>query len=144
MFYLEAYLCYQEKPTLLKKLGTFEIQVLNFATKYRMMTKRTGTLYFNFASQQKKYSDNLFRILERIYKMYEEPMILNTICTLLIKGNKTAKKYFSWYQKAVDSDLKIAQLYEYYMMTIDERQCARTVAENRWFLYFMHGKCSRL
>ena len=39
MFYLEAYLCYQEKPTLLKKLGTFEIQVLNFATKYRMMTE---------------------------------------------------------------------------------------------------------
>lgn len=138
MFYLEAYLCYQEKPTLLKKLGTFEIQVLNFATKYRMMTKELALYISNFASQQKKYSDNLFRILERIYKMYEEPMILNTICTLLIKGNKTAKKYFSWYQKAVDSDLKIAQLYEYYMMTIDE-DSAHGPLPKSLVLYFMHG-----
>ena len=138
MFYLEAYLCYQEKPTLLKKLGTFEIQVLNFATKYRMMTKELALYISNFASQQKKYSDNLFRILERIYKMYDEPMILNTICTLLIKGNKTEKKYFFWYQKAVDSDLKIAQLYEYYMMTIDE-DSAHGPLPKSLVLYFMHG-----
>ena len=70
--------------------------------------------------------------------MYEEPMILNTICTLLIKGNKTAKKYFSWYQKAVDSDLKIAQLYEYYMMTIDE-DSAHGPLPKSLVLYFMHG-----
>ena len=138
MFYLEAYLCYQEKPTLLKKLGTFEIQVLNFATKYRMMTKELALYISNFASQQKKYSDNLFRILERIYKMYDEAMILNTICTLLIKGNKTEKKYFFWYQKAVDSDLKIAQLYEYYMMTIDE-DSAHGPLPKSLVLYFMHG-----
>ena len=112
--------------------------MLNFATKYRMMTKELALYISNFASQQKKYSDNLFRILERIYKMYEEPMILNTICTLLIKGNKTAKKYFSWYQKAVDSDLKIAQLYEYYMMTIDE-DSAHGPLPKSLVLYFMHG-----
>ena len=70
--------------------------------------------------------------------MYDEPMILNTICTLLIKGNKTSKKYFSWYQKAVDSDLKIAQLYEYYMMTIDE-DSAHGPLPKSLVLYFMHG-----
>lgn len=57
------------------------------------MTKELALYISNFASQQKKYSDNLFRILERIYKMYDEPMILNTICTLLIKGNKTEKVF---------------------------------------------------
>ena len=117
MFYLEAYLCYQAKPTLLKKLGKFELQVLNFATKYRLMTKELALYVANFASQHKSYSDLLFRILERIYKVYKDPMILNTICILLIKGNKNQKKYFHWYQEAVDSELKIAQLYEYYMNT---------------------------
>ena len=52
--------------------------------------------------------------------MYKEPMILNTICTLLIKGNKMQQRYFVWYQRAVDAELKIAQLYEYYMETIEE------------------------
>ena len=83
MFYLEAYLCYQAKPTLLKKLGKFELQVLNFATKYRLMTKELALYVANFASQHKSYSDLLFRILERIYKVYKDPMILNTICILL-------------------------------------------------------------
>ncbi len=138
LFYLESYLCYQERPTLLKKLGDFELQVLNFASKYRLMTKELALYVSNFASQQKNYSDAMFRILERIYKMYGEPMILNTICTLLIKGNKTQRRYFVWYQRAVDAELKIAQLYEYYMITLDEN-VAREPLPKSILLYFMHG-----
>ena len=138
LFYLEAYLCYQEKPILLKKLGKFEIQVLNFASKYRLMTKELALYVANFASQQKAYSEPLFRILERIYKMYGETMILNTICTLLIKGNKTQKRYFVWYQRAVEAELKIAKLYEYYMITLD-MDSVRGALPKSIFLYFMHG-----
>lgn len=138
IFYLEAYLCYQDRPTLLKKLGPFEMQVLNFASKYRLMTKELALYVANFASQQKQYSDKMFRILERIYKMYDEPMILNTICTLLIRGNKLKKRDFPWYKKAVDSELRIAQLYEYYMMTIDEEKF-RGPLPKVILLYFMHG-----
>ena len=138
LFYLEAYLCYQEKPTLLKKLGKFEIQVLNFASKYRLITKELALYVANFASQQKAYSEPLFRILERIYEIYDEPMILNTICTLLIKGNKTQNKYFTWYQKAVKAKLKIAKLYEYYMLTLDTERMRGTLPRSI-FLYFMHG-----
>lgn len=138
LFYLQSYLCYQEKPTLLKKLGPFEMQVLNFASKYRLMTKELALYVSNFASQQKNYSHSMFRILERIYKMYSEPMILNTICTLLIKGNKTQKRYFVWYQRAVEAELKIAQLYEYYMMTIDEDNFHGPLPKVI-LLYFMHG-----
>lgn len=138
LFYLESYLCYQERPTLLKKLGDFELQVLNFASKYRLMTKELALYVSNFASQQKNYSDAMFRILERIYRMYSEPMILNTICTLLIKGNKTQGRYFIWYQRAVDAELKIAQLYEYYMLTLDE-STARGPLPKSILLYFMHG-----
>ncbi len=138
IFYLEAYLCYQDRPTLLKKLGPFEMQVLNFASKYRLMTKELALYVANFASQQKQYSDKMFRILERIYKMYDEPMILNTICTLLIRGNKLKKRDFPWYKKAVDSELRIAQLYEYYMMTIDE-DSFRGPLPKVILLYFMHG-----
>ncbi len=138
IFYLEAYLCYQDRPTLLKKLGPFEMQVLNFASKYRLMTKELALYVANFASQQKQYSDKMFRILERIYKMYDEPMILSTICTLLIRGDKLKKRDFPWYKKAVDSELRIAQLYEYYMMTIDEDKF-RGPLPKVILLYFMHG-----
>ncbi len=138
LFYLEAYLCYREKPTLLKKLGEFELHVLEFATKYRLMTKELALYVANFASQRKDFSVPLFRILERIYKMYGEPMILNTICTLLIKGDKTGCRYFGWYQKAVDEGFRIARLYEYYMITLNE-ESFRGALPRPILLYFMHG-----
>lgn len=138
LFYLSAYLCYQEKGNLLKKLGKFETQVLNFASKYRLITKELALYVANLASQQKNYDASLFRILERIYEMYQEPMILNAICTLLIKGGRTEKRYFVWYQRAVDAELKIAQLYEYYMTAIEEDR-VREALPRSIFLYFMHG-----
>lgn len=138
LFYLEAYLCYQEKPTLLKKLGKFELQVLNFASKYRLMTKELALYVANFVSQQKSYNEQMFRILERIYKVYEEPMILNTICTLLIKGNKIQNRYFIWYHRAVEAEFKIAKLYEYYMLTLDTESVKEPLPRSV-FLYFMHG-----
>lgn len=138
LFYLEAYLCYQEKPTLLKKLGDFEIHVLNFAAKHRLISKEVALYVSNIASQRKEFSPELFRILERIYKMYSEPMILNTICTLLIKGNKTEQRYFTWYQKAVEEELRIARLYEYYMITLNENTF-RGALPKTILLYFMHG-----
>lgn len=138
LIYLEAYRCYKEKTNLLKKLGKFEFQVLNFASKYRLMTKELALYVANLASQQKSYHEGLFRVLERIYDMYKEPMILNAICTFLIKGNKDERRYFVWYQRAVDAELKIAQLYEYYMATIDESK-VRDALPRSIFLYFMHG-----
>ena len=138
LFYLETYLCYQEKPTLLKKLGRFEIQVLNFATKHRLISKEVALYVANIASQRKEFSRDIFRILERIYKLYSETMILNTICTLLIKGSKTEQRYFVWYQKAVEEGLRIARLYEYYMITLNENNI-RGSLPRVIFLYFMHG-----
>ncbi len=138
LFLLEAFQCYKDRNLLLKKLGQFELTVLNFASKYRLMPREFALYVANLASQQKNYSHFLFHILERIYKAYQEPMILNTICTLLIKGNKLDKRYFVWYQRAVDAELKIARLYEYYMSTIEE-EYVREALPRSIFLYFMHG-----
>lgn len=138
LFYQAAYQCFQERSNLLKKLGRFELHVLNFAVKYRLLTKDLALYVANLASQQKTYDDLLFHILEQIYDMYQEPMILNTICTLLIKGNKMQQRYFIWYQRAVEAELKIAQLYEYYMETIEEDK-VREALPRSIFLYFMHG-----
>ncbi|MEY8429198.1 DUF5717 family protein [Lachnospiraceae bacterium 48-42] len=138
LFYLEAYLCYHEKPTLLKKLGQFETHVLNFATKHRLISKEVALYVANIASQQKEFRPDLFRILERLYKLYSETMILNTICTLLIKGNKAEQRYFVWYQRAMDEGLRIARLYEYYMITLNENTF-RGALPRTILLYFMHG-----
>lgn len=138
LLYAEAYTCFQEKVILLRKLESFEIQILNFATKYRMITKELAIYAADMIVQQKKYNKKLVQILERAYEMYEDKRILNALCTQLIRGNKVGTEYFKWYEKAVQQELKIAQLYEFYMMSINVQRVKKAFPRIV-YMYFMHG-----
>ncbi len=138
IFYFEALKCFRDKCSNLKKLGNFEIQVLNFAIKYKLITNELALYTANLASQQKEFDKRVFKILEQSYELYDDVMILNAICTILIKGNLTDDRYFKWYELAVQEELKIAKLFEYYMESINVSkftgELPRTV-----LLYFAHG-----
>ena len=148
-FYMEAFKCFRDKSSSLKKLGPFEIRVLHFAAKYKLMTKELALYTSNLASQLKTFDKHLYDTLVMAYKMYEENMILTSICTLLIKGNCIDYTYFKWYEKAVDAELKIAQLYEYYMASVKGTHFHKALPRSV-YLYFMHGnfldyhKCAML
>ncbi len=138
LLYAEAYMCFQEKVLLLRKLDSFEVQVLNFATKYKIITRELALQAADLVSQQKKYDAKLLHILERAYEMYEEPSILQAICMQLIKGNKTGHTYFKWYEKAALQEMKIAQLYEFYMMSVNPQR-VKHAFPRIVYLYFLHG-----
>jgi len=138
LLYAEAYICFQEKVLLLRKLDSFEVQILNFATKYRLITRELALHMADLVCQKKKYDPKLLRILERAYEMYEEPRILAAICMQLIKANKTEHAYFKWYQMAAQQGMKIAQLYEYYMMSINPER-VKGAFPRIVYLYFLHG-----
>ena len=138
LLYAEAYICFQEKVPLLRKLDAFEIQILNFATKHKMITKELAIHAAELIAQQRTYNKKLVSILERAYGMYEEPKILHALCMQLIKGNRIGGNYFKWYEMAVEKELKLAQLYEYYMMSMN-MQYIRKPFPKIVYLYFMHG-----
>lgn len=137
VLYLQAYRCFKEKPTNLKKLGNFEIQILRFAIKYKLLTKDLALYVAELAVQQKMYDKRIIEILGNSYDLFPEYIILSSLCSILIKGNETDKKYFKWYDLAVKEDVKIAKIFEYYMETVDvtmKEPLPRTV-----LLYFAHG-----
>lgn len=138
IFYMEAFRCFREKSSSLKKLGMFEVRVLYFAAKYKLITKELALYTANLASQLKIFDRHLYKTLVLAYEMYPESMILTAICTLLIKGNNVDSQYFKWYEKAVESELKIAQLYEYYMESVKEKSFRKALPRSV-YLYFMHG-----
>lgn len=137
-FYLQAFKCYREKSSSLKKLGMFEVRVLLFAVKHKLMTRELALYTANLASQMKVFDKQLYAVLVGSYKMYKESMILTAICTLLIKGNCVESCYFQWYEKAVEAELKIAQLYEYYMASVVPADFHKALPRSA-YLYFMHG-----
>lgn len=117
LIYTEAWNLICMNPAMLFKLGEFELQVLNYATKNESMKDEVLIQLLYLAQKQKGFSRPLLRILIACYEKKPGDDILQAICSTLIKGNQYGKKYFKWYRAGVEQNLRITRLYEYYMMS---------------------------
>lgn len=119
VLYIEAIVLLNGSPALLRKLGDFECQVLDFATRKNALKREAVEQMTYLAGREKGYSERLYQILARLYRRKKDSQLLQEICTLLVKGGKTGKPYLEWYRAGVEAQLKIANLYEYFFMSLD-------------------------
>ena len=119
VIYLEALSLLNGNPALLRKTGSFELQVLNFGVRQGAINDSLTEQLLYLSGRVREYSPLLCRILKRLYETKKDVRILQEVCSLLIKGSKTGKDAFEWYRKGVESHLRITNLYEYYMASID-------------------------
>ena len=118
VLYIEAYNYYTANPVALNKLTDFEIQVLLFAVKSGKLDRDLQKQLIYLAGRQKTFSDQLLKILMMSYKLARDEELVEVICMLLIKGEKTEARYFKWYARGVECGLRITRLYEYYIFSI--------------------------
>ncbi len=137
ILYYEAMCIYNEEPFLLRELGDFEIQILNFGIKNWMISRETAQQYTYLAVKLKSFHPVVFHGLERLYKEYGTKELLSAICSILIKGMKKEEKYFHWYRLGVESQLRITELYEYYMYSI--RDDVKELLAQPVLLYFIYN-----
>lgn len=137
ILYYEAVCVYNEEPYLLRELTDFEIQVINFAIKNDCITKELALQYTYLANRLKKFHPIVFRGLTQLFHTYKKEEILSAICSLLIKGYKRDYKYFEWYKAGVKAQLRITELYEYYMYSVKE-DCMDPLPQSL-LLYFIYS-----
>ena len=58
--------------------------------------------------------------LKKAYHKYGGQEMLSGICSILIKNGRTDEESFFWYQRGVRMELKITNLFEYFMMSVPE------------------------
>ena len=119
IFYVEALMLLCNNPSLLRKMEEFELQVLNYGAKHKVLSAALIEQIVHICGRNREYSGILLKILIAIYEIKKDSRILQEICILLIKGNITDSKYFKWYELGVEQQLRITNLYEYYMMSLD-------------------------
>lgn len=120
ILYFEAVCIYNEEPYLLRELNEFEIQILNFGIKNWILSRKTAQQYTYLTNKKKNFNSIVFKGLEKLYDEYGTIEILTAICCMLIKGMKRSEKYFEWYRLGVEAQLRITELYEYYMYSIKD------------------------
>lgn len=58
--------------------------------------------------------------VQEAYQRYGGKDLLFAICSIRIKNGNTDAESFSWYRRGVNLELKITNLYEYFMMSVPE------------------------
>lgn len=120
LMYFEAMTIFNEQPALLRVLDDFEVQTLNFGSREGIISKRLAEQVADLVKSVKGFNKLLFSVLADLYDIYGTKTILSAIVGMLIKGNKTHSRYFLWYEEAVNEELKLTSLYEYFMYSIPE------------------------
>ncbi len=116
--YLHAWRLLEQQETLLRRLTPFLLQVLRFAQKQGILTEEILLRAAFLSGHQKDFYEPLYQLMAAGYDRYPQKEVLEAICKLLMKGKPGRKEYFRWYALAVDQDLRITRLYEYYMETL--------------------------
>lgn len=120
ILYYEAANIYNKEPILLKELSDFEIQVMHFAIRNGYLNRETASQYTYLASKKKRFHQLIHRDLTVLYEEDKSNDVLSAICSLLIKGIKKSSRYFIWFRLGVEKQLRITELYEYFMYSISD------------------------
>lgn len=119
ILFLEALHALLRMPALMSELGDFELAFITFAIRQNTLTREIRNRFVFLAGKVKTFSEEIYDLLCRCYELENKNETLQEICALLIKGNKMGREYFCWYALAVDQELRLTRLYEYYIMSID-------------------------
>lgn len=121
VIYMEVINLLKRDSALLSRLDDFELRILNWAVNTGQFTRELAARTINLAQSYSSFSPVFYRILGKCYEVYPDKEVIFTICSILIRNDKQEEKYFKWYQSAIDYELKITRLYEYYLMSMNTK-----------------------
>ncbi len=116
----EAAVVWNADPLMVTVLTGFECQVMNYLLKYELVTKEVA-LQFAYLSEKKLNQEALqIRLLKKLYERFKHKDILFALCKKLIRGNYRRKTEHTYFRQAVKEQLRLDQLFDYYLYTIDK------------------------
>lgn len=137
VLYFEACLIYCKEPQLLKDLDTIELRILHWGIREQFVSKELAQQYIFLAGRMKYYSQKVFGDLCRLYEVEASKDCLQAILRMLIIGRKTESRYFKWYELGIKQQIKVTELYEYYMYALEEEKIEEI--DHSVLLYFIYN-----
>lgn len=119
VIYTEALILLNNNPSLLRKLDLFEQQVIHYGVKQEVINYEVVEQFLYLVGKVKGSPVLVERILADLYDKKPDVKILQELCTLYIRDGKVGPEYFGWYKRGVEDQLRITNLYEYYMLSLD-------------------------
>lgn len=117
--YVEAYQALINNPTIMTTMSEFEIQVLRFMDRMEVLSADVIDQFIYLISQYKNCNSHLLGLLKSCYRVNPNDDVLKALVALLINTGHKDQDAFEWYSLAVERNVRVTRLYEYYMMSVD-------------------------
>ena len=140
VLYSELIRRFRSRPDLLNELDALNLRTLLYGLRQELITKELADVVtvlaegrglppidsgqgFGYTREtdplRRGTGALLMRVLFGIYERYPSSDTLRAICTLLIRYEKRDRRYFPWYERGVNEMMRLTDLFEYYMYTVD-------------------------
>lgn len=118
IMYSEVVKILRENPQLLTGLHGLYMRAMMFAARRGLLTAELTKMAAILAQHAKEWSPALYRLLCSCYMAYPDREILHAILILIMLETPGRPEYFVWYERAVEAQIRMTRLYEYYMETL--------------------------
>lgn len=112
-------LAYREDTTLIASLDEVTVNAVNYGLKRGLTTKEISLAVSFLGERLNQFHGKIFAMLQKLYDFFVMTDTLRGICGMLIRSEIRSQKYFPWFAKGVSRHLRLTDLFEYYMYTLD-------------------------
>ncbi len=122
VFYLEAARILQKFPEYVNTNDSFDCRLLGWMAQKDLLTEELALRLQGMAQGKQNFSRNYLRVLSKCYRQFGDSSYIRAICVYLIHTNSYGERYFPWFKRGVEQHLKIAGLYEAYILSWSRSQ----------------------
>lgn len=136
LLFLEVILTLQGYPESAGNMDEFFMQCYIWAQRRGCITKEMGTQIAKNAMSLKRCEPKYEYLLRECYRIFSTKELLGALCSLYIRDGRIDQKAAGYYAKGVEFELKVNNLYEYYMMATTEQK--KKLLPEQVLLYFLY------
>lgn len=137
LLYFEACDILNDNPNFMEELGSFELRIFRWGLRYGCVSMALAQKFARLALKVKYFKKSIFYMAIRLYAVEPDERFLLLICSLLIKGNMTDKKYHSYFKAGIEANLKLIGLNEFFIRSMDYDQYE--IIPQRVLIYFTYS-----
>ncbi|MBR4138526.1 MAG: hypothetical protein IKT88_01015 [Lachnospiraceae bacterium] len=136
LLYIEVIKTLKEYPETAGELDDFVMQCYLWGLRRRVLTKEMAAQIAKHAMKLKRCDKKYEYLIRECYRMFSTKELLAALCSFYIRDGRIDKTAAGIYSKGVEYELKLNNLYEYYMMATTEQK--KKLLPEQVLLYFLY------
>ena len=136
LFYLEAVRMINVAPELVREMGSFETGLLMWGMRHDCLSEGSISHFAEMILRMPVVSRSMMTVMQRLYESSQAKEALAAVVHHMILGKIADPESHIWYQRGIEASLRLPELYEYFMKTLDQETCTSLPASV--LIYFQY------